>query len=119
MLKRFDDNPSNHTRAVQAWAILIGKAHNRQTLTLTALAQLMHVADPSSVVYILGHIMLLCRENKLPPLTLLVVNDTTGMPVVGRSSVDYHVEREAVYNHDWYAHWPPSSEDLRAAYLRG
>jgi putative restriction endonuclease len=119
MLKRFDDNPANHTRAVQAWPILIAKAHNRQTLTVTALAQLLHVPEPSTVVYILGHIMLLCRENKLPPLTLLVVNDTTGLPVVGRTSVDYHVEREAVYNYDWYAHWPPSAEDLRAAYLRG
>ena len=72
MLKRFDDTPSNHTRAVQAWAILIGKAHNRQTLTLTALAQLMHVADPSTLVYILGCVV-----------------DGQGQPMIARSPKDH------------------------------
>ena len=33
MLNRFDDNPTNAARALQIWLVLIGKAHNRQTIT--------------------------------------------------------------------------------------
>ncbi len=119
MLKRFDDNSANHTRAVQAWLILTGLAHERKTLTLTALAGRLHLADPSQLVYVLGHIMFLCRENQLPPLVILVVNEKTGAPVLGIGVTDLNGDREAVFNHDWYAVWPPTAEDLRAAYSRG
>ncbi len=119
MLKRFDDNSADHTRAVQAWLILIGQAHERQTLTLPDLADLVGLADPSQLVYVLGHIMFLCRENKLPPLVILVVNEKTGAPVLGIGVADLNADREAVFNHDWYAVWPPTADDLRAAYARG
>ncbi|MEP7357660.1 MAG: hypothetical protein ABI847_10505 [Anaerolineales bacterium] len=120
MLKRFADDDSQPVRAVQAWHILIAKAHHRQTLTLGAMAQLLHLPDPGAVVFILGHIMLLCREHQLPPLTLLVINEKTGLGMtVGRGTADPNLDREAVYNYDWYAYWPPTSEDLRLAYARG
>jgi hypothetical protein len=119
MLKRFEDNATDPTRAVQSWLILIGQAHDRKTLTLPALARLLHLADPSKLVYILGHIMFLCRENQLPPLVALVVNEKTGAPVLGMSVTDINADREAIFNHDWYAVWPPTAEDLRGAYGRG
>jgi hypothetical protein len=119
MLKRFDDKATNPTRAVQTWLILIAHAHNRQTLTLPALAGQMHLPDVSQLVFILGHIMFLCRENQLPPLVCLVVNDKTGAPVLGMAVTDLNADREAVFNHDWYAVWPPTAEDLRGAYGRG
>lgn len=42
MVRRFVDNPTISTRAVQIWQILVGRAHNRQTITYLELARLMH-----------------------------------------------------------------------------
>ena len=119
MLKRFDDNATDATRAVQIWLILIAQAHDRKTLTLPELARLLHIADPRQLVYMLGHIMFLCRENQLPPLVVLVVNEKTGAPTLGMTVTELNADREAVFNHDWYAVWPPTAEDLRQAYGRG
>ena len=95
MLKRFDDNSTNPIRSVQAWLVLIGQARDRRTLTLAALAGLMHLPDPSQAVYILGHIMFLCREQQLPPLVALVVSEKTGAPVLGMAVTDLGLDREA------------------------
>jgi len=45
-----------------------------------------------------------CDANGLPPLTCLVVNQETGMPVSGLSiEKDLPRDREAVYTKNWYA----------------
>jgi hypothetical protein len=41
MVRRFDEAPSRPSRAVQVWQILIGAAHNRQTITYTMLSEIV------------------------------------------------------------------------------
>jgi len=80
MIKKFDDNPVNASRAVQIWQILISKAHNRQTITYGILADLLGFKGAGVFAYKLNHIMNFCIQNNLPHLTVLVVNKETGKP---------------------------------------
>ena len=41
MPKRFEEESHNHTRALQVWQILIGRAGNQQAITYRELASLM------------------------------------------------------------------------------
>ena len=66
---------------------------------------------------ILGCIMFRCEQNKLPPLTLLVVNQT-GIPGDGFTAEileNYHQRREDVFNYPWYEILPPSMEEFKEA----
>jgi len=85
MLKFLNLNPSRESRAIQIWQTLVGKAHNRQTITYDQLRKLL--GYPSDGARVMGQfldpIKCFCIQNGLPPLTILVVNDTTGSPGVG------------------------------------
>ena len=80
------------------------------------LADLLRFKGAGVLAHMLGHIMGYCRQNSLPPLTVLVVNQQTGLPGEGLTGVDPNADREAVFNYDWYAICPPTLEQLAAAY---
>ena len=69
---------------------------------------------------ILGHIAFYCIDNKLPPLTAIVVGEGRGTP--GRKiPLDLQKrdeERERVYTTDWYDVYPPTEEELATSYKR-
>lgn len=118
---RFNPSASHPARAVQAWQILVGRAMNRQTVTYLGLSQLMYgKSAPGVLDKILGHIAFFCKEEKLPPLTSVVVNKSIGVPghaiPVEASKVDEL--REQVYEFDWHDVYPPSADELKAAYDR-
>lgn len=119
MLRYFNDGPSNAGRALQIWLILIGAAHNRQTLTYGILAGRLGFKGAGVLAHPLGHLMHYCRQHQLPPLTVLVVNQDTGLPGEGLTEAELNADRENVFNFDWYALIPPSSEELSAVYKRG
>lgn len=113
MLRRFSENSRNPLRAVQIWQILVSKAHNRQTMTYGDVADLIGYGGASPIGGILGYIMVYCDKNDLPPLTVLVVKNDTGLPSYGLStSADYHSDREKVFNYNWYDIIPPSEEEF-------
>lgn len=57
-------------------------------------------------------IMRYCIHNDLPPLTILVVGDTTGSPGEGlQLSGDENAERERVFKHNWYNIYPPGEKE--------
>jgi len=119
VIKKFDDNPSNASRAVQIWQILISKAHNRQTITYGNLADLMGFKGAGVLAEKLGHIMHFCDQNDLPPLTVLVVNRITGKPGEGlTANEDFDVERENVFKHNWYGLYPPSKDEFDEAWKK-
>ncbi|WP_462384127.1 hypothetical protein [Pseudomonas sp. Marseille-QA0892] len=100
-------------RAMQVWQILIGASHNRQTLTYRILANHLEFEGAGVFAQILGCIMSYCESNDLLPLTCLVVNQTTGLPGAGLTTVeDLPKDREAVYNHNWYAMQPVQVNDF-------
>jgi len=119
MYRRFSQNPTRPDRAAQIWLILISAAHNRQILTYGILADMLDYKGAGVLAATLGHIMFYCREEKLPPLTVLVVNQETGLPGEGLTETDLNADREQVFDFDWYDIVPPSAEQLAAAYARG
>jgi len=62
---------------------------------------------------ILGCIMWFCEQNRLPPLTVLVVNRETGLPGEGLSTIEeVNKDREAVFAFDWFSIEPPQNGDF-------
>ena len=101
-------------RAMQVWQILIGAAHNRQTLTYGQVANHLGFEGAGVLAQILGCIMGYCDAKTLPPLTCLVVNQTTGLPGAGLTTVEnLPKDREAVYNHNWFAMYPVQISDFQ------
>lgn len=118
-MKEFNPSSPHPDRAVQAWQILVGLAMNRQTITYKGLSILMYQKPAPGVLdEILGHVADYCIDNKLPALTSIVVGKGRGTP--GKDiPVDLtHIDelREKVYDYDWYNVYPPSAEELKAAW---
>jgi alkylated DNA nucleotide flippase Atl1 len=118
-MKLFNDNPSHSTRALQIWQILIAKASNRQTLTYGQLAKILGFQGAGTLAPILGHIMYYCQQENLPPLTVIVVNQKTGLPGDGLTNADLNADREAVFQYDWFGVFPPTPEELDQAHKIG
>jgi len=119
MLKNFDENPTNASRAIQLWQILISKAHNRQIVTYGIIADLLGYKGAGVLGEPLGHIMYFCTQNKLPPLTAIVVNAETGLPGDGIIvNGDLNAVRENVFNYNWYGLYPPSETQFKETWQK-
>lgn len=99
-------------RAAQIWSVLVAAAHNRQVLTYEILANMIGMGLPGKGAGTLSQplrvIMDYCAANDLPPLTVLVVNKTSGQPGKGlKTTKDLHADRERVFNHKWHESRPP------------
>jgi hypothetical protein len=120
-MKLFNPTSPHPARAVQAWQILVGKAMNRQTITYLALSRLMYHTDAAGVLdQILGHIAFYCIDNKIPPLTSIVVGKGRGTPgdEIPVDLLQIDTQREKVYECDWYDVYPPSEDELKSAFDR-
>lgn len=118
-MKRFNPSSTHPLRAVRAWQILVGAAMNRQTLTYLRLSELMYDRPAQGVLdRILGHVAFYCKDNKLPILTCIVVNQETGLPGqdIPMSHKKLNAERERVFAEQWYDIHPPSAKALLAAF---
>lgn len=116
MPRFFKDNSNNANRALQIWQVLISNATNRQTLTYGILAKLMGYAGAGVLADPLGHIMYYCQQEGLPPLTVIVVNQETGLPGEGLIGAELNADREKVFSYDWFSVVPPTPEELRQAF---
>ena len=120
-MKTFNPTSKAPARAVQAWQILVGNAMNRQTVTYEGLSKLMYNKKAAGVLaHILGHIAFYCLDNKIPPLTALVVGKGPGKPGhrIPLAPLKIDKEREKVYQYDWHNIYPPTEEELVDAYER-
>lgn len=64
----------------------------------------------------LGPIMYYCKTNGYPPLTVLVVNQGTGLPGDGLTTIqEINTDREGVFNFNWFSILPPECRDFEAA----
>jgi putative restriction endonuclease len=68
-----------YERAARAWPLLIKSAQKRQIMTYGQLAAQMDL-HPRVCRFFLGIIQDYCKENNIPPLQSLVVNQRTGVP---------------------------------------
>jgi hypothetical protein len=108
-------------RAAQIWAVLGLAARNRQILTYEMLGRLIGV-PARGLGHLLEPIQSYCLINNLPPLTILVVQEATGLPGSGFSAVtasEYAGKQLEVFNFDWLEHGAPTPDVLdRAATQR-
>ena len=98
-------NTETTIRTSKVWQVLIARATNRQTLTYGELAKA--IGNPGLALGI-GHDLDLiadyCRENGLPSLWVIVVNQQTGTSSQEPENVG--AERERVYAHPWFTVTP-------------
>jgi len=120
MIKHFSDESRVDTRALQIYLVLVSLAWNRQTITYGALSkgQMAGYGGGGILNRPLGCIMGWCYENGLEPLTVLVVNDETGVPGEGLATVpdgDWPAAQQRVFRFNWFSIVPPSIVDLEKA----
>lgn len=102
-------------RAAQIWPILSLAAWNRQVLTYDLVGKLIGVPR-QGLGRLLEPIQSYCLVKGLPPLTILVVSEETGIPGTGFvAAADIPRTQVKVFSHDWLSHDVPSPEDLEQA----
>lgn len=119
--QEFSEIGNRKARALQAYLVLVSAASNRKILTYGLLATMLGFEKGAGVLsQTLGHIMYWCKQKSLPPLTCIVVNQETGKPGDGLiAAEDANLEREKVYQFDWFSIVPPTMDALAAAYAEG
>ncbi|HLA78808.1 MAG TPA: hypothetical protein VJU18_14620 [Vicinamibacteria bacterium] len=104
-------------RAAQIWAVLALAARNRQILTYGLLGKLIGV-PPVGLGQLLEPIQSFCLLHDLPPLTVLVVQEETGLPGSGFTAASAEVFARSqlqVFEFDWLEHGAPAARDLERA----
>ena len=104
---------TKYERTSQIWALLICAARERKTYKYGDVADILSFGGAGVLGQFLGPIMNYCEENELPPLTVLIVNQETGLPSEGLVTLEeVNLDREAVFNYDWFTLNPPQNSDF-------
>ena len=104
-------------RTAQIWAVLGLAARNRQILTYTMVGRLIGV-PAHGLGKLLDPIHEFCILHHLPPLTILVVREDTGLPGSGfrAASVEHFSKSQLdVFEYDWMSPRAPTPADLERA----
>lgn len=104
-------------RASQIWAVLALAAKNRQTLTYSMLSKLIGV-PAAGLGKLLEPIQSYCLLHNLPPLTVLVVQQESGLPgsgYTGSKAEEFARNLMLVFDYDWFSHGNPQAEQLQKA----
>ena len=107
-------------RACQIWGILAWAAKNRQSLTYGHLSKLIGVPT-SGLGQLLEPIQSFCIIEKLPPLTILVVQQDSGFPgsgFTGAKASEFAEAQMKVFDFDWLHYGNPQPEKLEQAVQR-
>ncbi|MGA8148735.1 MAG: hypothetical protein WB870_14380 [Gallionellaceae bacterium] len=106
---------SRAQRAMQIWQILVGAAHSRRSYTYGQIASILGMGGAGVMSQFLDPIMRYCKDKGIPPLTVLVVNQDTGLPGDGLTTLnEVNKDREAVFNHDWFGMNPVQIVDFES-----
>ena len=101
--------------ALRTYLVLIGCAYRSETITYGVLAAAVDRDGPNLLAEPLDCITRWCTRHGLPQLASIVVKMETGMPEPGFSAVAPDAilsERQKVWAYDWFAHVPPSVNEL-------
>jgi hypothetical protein len=104
-------------RASQIWAVLAWLARNRQTITYAQLGRLIGVPT-AGLGQLLEPIQSYCLINGLPPLTILVVQQDSGLPgsgFTGTTAPEFAKAQAEVFAFDWLKHGNPQPEKFEEA----
>ncbi|MBK8136286.1 MAG: hypothetical protein IPK52_10645 [Chloroflexi bacterium] len=103
--------------AVVAWEELVHQAKSGRKLTYTDLGSLLGYNSPLGIGPILDFIFHYCKLRRLPPLTVIVVNKSTGVPGDGMGEYSPG-DFDAVFRYDWQSHPVPSPAEFKEAALQ-
>ena len=110
---------TKYQRASQIWSLLVCAARERRTYRYVGIADILGIGGAGVIGQMLGPIMYYCKDNGLPPLTVLVVNKDTGLPGEGLTTLEeVNKDREMVFDHDWFSFPPPQVDELKDATVR-
>lgn len=104
-------------RAAQIWPALALAARNRQILTYEIVGRLIGV-PARGLGHLLEPIQSYCLLKDLPPLTILVVQEGTGLPGAGFSAAsadELSKKQLEVFGFDWLQHGAPTPDQLASA----
>jgi hypothetical protein len=102
-------------RAAQIWPVLVLAATNRQVLTYTLLGKLIGVPG-RGLGHLLEPIQSYCLMKDLPPLTILVVSEDTGLPGSGFTAAgDIPRTQSEVFRFRWLELQAPTEDELKSA----
>ncbi len=108
-----DPGMTIYQRAAQLWAVLAFAASNHQVITYSILSKLAGVPNPA-LGKMLEPIQTYCQRKRIPPLTVLVVKDKTGMPGTGFiAAPDIPAAQMEVFKFDWLKLGAPRPENIR------
>lgn len=104
--------------AHRAWPILVEAAGNRQVLTYLQVAQRLGYKNARPMRQVLWPIHDYCQTKRLPPLTILVVNQSTREPGGGFTAWSGTVQegQQAVFQEDWSRVGTPSIAELKQSF---
>jgi alkylated DNA nucleotide flippase Atl1 len=96
--------------------LLACAAKERKSYTYGNIANILGMGGAGVMAQFLGPIMHFCQQNDYPPLTVLVVNQETGLPGDGLTTLEeVNQDRERVFRFDWFAIAPPETQDFDKA----
>ena len=104
-------------RSTQIWAVLAWAARSRQNITYSQLAQATG-AFTGGLGGWLEPIQSYCIINELPPITVLVVQQESGMPgsgFIGASAGELAKAQARVFAYNWLEHGNPGAEKFEQA----
>jgi hypothetical protein len=102
-----------YQRAAQFWAVLALAARNRQILTYQMLASFVGM-PMVALGGMLDPIQTFCQKKKLPPLTVLVVQQESGLPGTGFiAAADIPRAQADVFNYNWIEFGAPNPENIQ------
>jgi len=105
---------TRYERAAQLWSILALAAKNRQILTYDIVAKLSGVPRPA-IGGFLEPIQTFCMKKNLPPLTILVVSEDTGLPSPGFiAAADIPRTQQTVFAYDWLGFGAPAPDNIES-----
>ena len=103
---------SMEQRALQFWAVLALCATHRQVITYHTLHRLTGEASPG-IGAVLEKLQRYCLAKSLPPLTVLVVQEGTGLPGPGfTAETDIPLAQTKVFGFDWIVRGYPDVSEL-------
>jgi hypothetical protein len=104
-------------RASQIWAVLAWSASHRQNITYSQLAQTTG-AFTGGLGQLLEPIQSYCLLNSLPPLTVFVVQQESGLPgsgFTGATASELAAAQAKVFAFNWLERGNPGEEQLELA----
>src|SRR5438270_652726 len=105
-------------RAIQIWSILGFAARSRQVLTYGILARMVGIL-PHHLGQFLEPVQSYCLLHGLPPLTAIVVQESTGLPGLGFTASENVPQSQAnVFVEDWWGKPVPNAQQFEEAAIK-